>query len=246
MSFFTANCNHLYLKAWEYNAVLIIDELRTIVENNGGTVKPSRHTGTIENRSVTSYTRETADRLNRLEEAEKNNPGANEHRTQAIKDYRAMLEKLDSIGDTTRHTPGESWITFELDGTYYNIDIPDNPFFDVHMWKTPIANGKRNRDAEAQDANREWMFDCFFGVEATDADRREAANLLFNAMVKAPMSTIRREYNYRMVANTYNNGYHRERVYKPSSYETLEWLHQDAPQPVSIPKAAHTTTAKGV
>lgn len=223
------NNNRLYLKNWPYNAALIMDELHNIVENNGGKVKP--HTGAptvISNHTLDSAIRKTTDRLNQLEAIEAEKPGQNQHRTEAIKQYRADLEKWQHIDNTPREVRHTTWsasyITFTLDNMLYYYDTDDNPFFEFHYKKTPIAkDGTVSRDAYLMEDKKEWLYDCFMRFDTSDADRKEAANLIYNMLVKAPVSEIYREKRRMRVPNMYNNGYHYETVYEKERREKVSF-----------------------
>ena len=174
--------NKLYLSNWDYNAALIIEELAAIVENNGGTVKPGTVT-IIENRALNENMRTAASRLEQLERIEAENPGTNEKRTEAMKRLRADIEKWERIDNSPRTVHHCTWssayISFKLGGMYYYYQTDNNPFFDFHYQKTPIdVNGTVSRCACLESDTTEWLWDCFLRADATDADRREAANLI--------------------------------------------------------------------
>ena len=215
----------LYLKNWPYNAALIIDELHTIVENNGGTVK-EQETAIISNRTLDSITREAADRLRQLEAIEAEHPGENENRTHAIQQHRVDIEKWSRIDNTPREVRNTTWsssyISFKLDGMYYYYQTDDNPFFDFYYHKTPIASdGTISKDAYLEQDKKEWLYDCFLRADATDADRREAANLIYNMLINAPVNAIHRDKHRARVPNTYDNGYHYETIYKKERREKI-------------------------
>lgn len=219
--------NKLYLSNWNYNAALIIEELAAIVENNGGTVKPGTE-AIIENRALNENLRKAADRLTQLESIEAEAPGTNEHRTDAIKRLRADIEKWERIDNTPRTVHHCTWssayISFKLGGMYYYYQTDSNPFFDFHYQKTPIdINGTVSRCACLENDPKEWLYDCFFRAEATDADRREAANLIYNMLVKAAPSVIRRDSHRVRVRNQYDGRYHYETVYEKERREAVNF-----------------------
>ena len=222
-----SNPNKLYLSNWDYNAALIIEELAEIVKNNGGTVKPGTET-IIENRALNENMRKAADRLTQLESIEADNPGTNEHRTDAIKRLRADIEKWERIDNSPRTVHHCTWssayINFKLGGMYYYYQTDSNPFFDFYYQKTPIdINGTVSRCACLESDKKEWLYDCFFRAEATDADRREAANLIYNMLVKAAPSVIRRDSHRVRVRNQYDGRYHYETVYEKERREAVNF-----------------------
>ena len=221
------NNNKLYLTNWGYNAALILEELAAIVENNGGTVKPGTET-IIENRSLEENKHEAAARLAQLEAVEAEFPGANEKRTETIKKYRADVEKYNRVDNTPRAvhhcTWTDSYISFKLGGMYYYYQMDSNPFFQFYYQKTQIdVNGTISRNACLEEDKKEWLYDCFFRADATDADRREAANLIFNMLVKAAPSVIRRDSKRVRVRNKYDGHYHYETIYEKERREALSF-----------------------
>lgn len=222
-----SNPNKLYLSNWGYNAALIIEELAEIVKNNSGTVKPGTET-IIENRALNENLRKAADRLTKLESIEAEAPGMNEKRTDAIKQLRADIEKWERIDNTPRTVHHCTWssayISFKLGGMYYYYQTDSNPFFDFHYRKTPIdINGTVSSCACLENDPKEWLFDCFFRAEATDADRREAANLIYNMLVKAVPSVIRRDSHRVRVRNQFDGRYHYETVYEKERREAVNF-----------------------
>lgn len=223
----TMTPNKLYLSNWDYNAALIIEELAAIVENNGGTVKPGTVT-IIENRALNTNKREAAARLEQLERIEAEAPGTNEHRTDAIKRLRADIEKWEHIDNTPRTVHHCTWssayISFKLGGMYYYYQTDSNPFFDFHYQKTPIdINGTVSCCACLENDPKEWLWDCFLRADATDADRREAANLIYNMLVKAAPSVIRRDSRRVRVRNQYDGRYHYETIYEKERREAVNF-----------------------
>lgn len=219
--------NKLYLSNWGYNAALIIEELAAIVENNGGTVKPGTVT-IIENRALNTNKREAAARLEQLERIEADAPGTNEKRTEAMKRLRADIEKWERIDNNPRTVHHCTWssayISFKLGGMYYYYQTDSNPFFDFHYQKTPIdVNGTVSCCACLENDPKEWLWDCFLHAEATDADRREAANLIYNMLVKAAPSVIRRDSRRVRVHNQYDGWYHYETIYEKERREAVNF-----------------------
>lgn len=80
------------------------------------------------------------------------------------------------------------YISFALNGCYYYYSIDDNPFFDFHFGKTAIdKNGMINKSYYMQKDKKEWLYDCFFQFDCSQADRREAANMIYNMLLSAPI-----------------------------------------------------------
>ena len=136
----------------------------------------------------------------------------------AIISDRSAEEESEPI--TVTHT---TYISFILDDTYYYYQVNSNPFFEFYYNKTPIINGKRSKDAGLEADKKEWLYDCFLSSNCGQPDIVEAANLIFNMLCNAPVSEIIRDSYKQRVPNTYNSGYHMERVYKPERLEKVDF-----------------------
>lgn len=211
--FTTRDGERLYLSNWQYNATLILAELRKIIANNGGNVKPV-HTAIITNRTLEEAKKEAQERYNHLVEIEKQFPNGNDKRKEAIKEYKDRYERYSSVKNDPIEIACASWATFTLDNNYYSLSLDDNPFFPFHLIKTRIKEGKYSQDASAEEFSKNWLYDCFFRCDASEADRKEAANLIFNELIKAKCSPIIRSKKRIRVPNTYDTGYHYEIIYE--------------------------------
>jgi hypothetical protein len=211
----------LYLTAWEYNAARVMTELAKIVDNHGGRVKPTK-TAIISNRAVTTAIKEIQADIERINSAIER-MGDNERRTAALQQHLQQLEKFENINNdpiTVTHT---SYITFILDDVHYYYQVDSNPFFPFYYQKTPIKGGKYSRDASIVEDKKEWLYDCFFGSECSNADVKEAANLIFNMLCNAANTPIMRDKHKQRVPNTYDDGYHMETVYAPERFEKIDF-----------------------
>ncbi len=174
-----------YLRSWGYNTARILDELESIVLNNGGAIvstwQTEREYYAITNFTLTEAIREENDLHNRIKERGRVIPT----------DRAAKLEKWESIDNTPHVTPyGDfQYICFVLDGIYYNYNMTDNPFFDASYSKIPVIDGKINPCHYSNTDKKEWLYDCFLSVDCSQADRREAANIIFNMMINDRTST---------------------------------------------------------
>ena len=212
----------LYLSNWEYNACRVITALATVVENNGGKVQPQRHNAVISNRTLSGGVRDLENKLAQFAALQADS--YNEKRAEYIVKKRAELEEMLRTPNDPIVVTHTTWINFILDGVYYSYSVDDNPFFPFHYRKTPIRNGKISRDAVCDECKKEWLYDCFFSFRASDADVKEAANMIFNMLMNAKNSDIRRDSRRVRVPNVYNNGYHYETIYEKERFETLgEW-----------------------
>jgi hypothetical protein len=216
----------LYLRSWEYNTALILQHLEKIITDNGGQIC-STYKGSlamfreITNRTLSGAIREKADFIKKLEEL--NRPA--EH-------ARAELERLEAIPNKPVIVRYSTYLSFILDGVYYHYSMDDNPFFDFHYHKIPVSqDNKYTGEYYMEKASKEWLYDCFFKMDCSDADRKEAANLIFNYLMSAPASKKvpgGRDAKKTRVPNTYDNGYHYE--YIPVTYKervTTLYLRED-------------------
>ena len=216
----TKENQRLYPKTWEYNAARITTELARIAENNGARVKPSR-SAIISNRTLLDAKREKADRIAQLKAMNAENEI--EIRTAAIKNLQKELDSLERINDEPITVTHAGYITFILDDTYYYFGVDSNPFFPFHYIKTPVKNGRYSQDACCEEDKKEWLYDCFFSWDCSDADIKEGANLIFNMLCKAPFSQIIRDSHRERVPNIYNSGYHYETVYTPERIGKIDF-----------------------
>ena len=175
-----------YLRSWDYNVTLIMEELEKIVLNNGGAIvstwKTERKQYLIENRTLSDEIRKHREHVKRMEAL--NRPGSAAEREK--------LERLESIDNTpvltNYYSFGGVYINFVLDGVYYYYSIDDNPFFDFHYDKIPVINGAIDQDHYTNTCKKEWLYDCFFCFDCSHADRMEAANMIFNMLMNAQFS----------------------------------------------------------
>ena len=207
----------LYLDSWSYNAALVLTELAKIVWNNGGRVKPVNK-ALITNRSLSEIIDKYKNEIDRLSQFEKTDAI-----NKAIAEYATELEKYKAINNSPVTVTNTDCVSFVFDGMYYEYILNDNPFFPFYARKTPITDGKYSLDACLEEVSKEWKLECFHYANCSNADRREAANLIFNQLVKMHVSVIRRDNKRCRVSNTYNSGYHYETIYEPERFGTIDF-----------------------
>lgn len=183
----TANNQRLYLNSWNYNAARILSRLAVIVTDNGGRVKPLNN-AIISNRSRDAAICEYREKIELYAKLEKSNH--NPARAQAIHDYSEKIEKLQSLSNDPITVTHVSYIRFVLDDCMYYYEVNDNMFFDFHYSKIPVINGQYNSLCYSDCDKKEWLYDCFFRADCSDADISEAANLIFNMLMNAKFSTV--------------------------------------------------------
>ena len=187
----TENAQRLYLNSWNYNAADILTELETIVKNNGGQIcrtwtgattpgwMKERKQLLITNRTLSGAIREKQDLLERLEAR---------GRTEAARNVRKTLEEYEAINNEPKLSfyGDYLYISFVLDGYYYYFSMDKNPFFDFIFAKMKTENGERmNKYYYMQTDSKSWWDDCFWRFDCSEADKREAAYLIFNMLLTA-------------------------------------------------------------
>lgn len=198
----------LYLRNWEYNAALILEELKKIVENNNGVVKTPEPCEMV-NRALSGAIQETEDRIKELTEK----GTGNEKRTAYIKELEKKLSEYNKIDNTpvVNCFAERRYIMFKIDNTYYYLQFDSNPLFPFYYNKIMLDNSNSySGDHCMEELNKDWLFDCFFRAGASKEDVKEAANLIFNELLQSRYSVQYREK--RRVYNTYDGGYHYEYI----------------------------------
>lgn len=202
-----------YYTNWNYNAARLLDRLQTIVENNGGYIAETNAPDyfyhsfqtlyTIHNRSLMDAIREQTGRIERVKKFNGD-----------VVHVEKELQRLQAIQAPPVKTRFTSYIHFVLDQFYYELSFDNNPFFPFHYRKIKLANNQFTGDFYLEEFTKEWLFDCLFSFQCNDAEIKEIANLIFNALCSAPAS---KEYIERIktrVPNTYSAGYHYETIEK--------------------------------
>lgn len=171
----------LYLDNWSYNAAIILQELETIVLNNGGAIVSTwktseRDTVTITNRSLDKAIREKKELIDRLE--------VHGRTTTTAREELAQLEEIKN-DPITLYYGNWHYICFTIENNYYYYSMDRNPFFDFHYGKQPINKGTVSPDYYLNTDSKKWLYDCFFTFKCSQDDRREAANNIYNMLLKA-------------------------------------------------------------
>lgn len=209
--FATKEGERLYLHSWNYNALLILDELARIVEERGGRVKPAK-TAVITNRTLSGGIRDLSERIELLREVN-GKQGSNPAREKAIAESEAGLEELKKIDNEPIEVRGQSWIRFIYDGHMYYYSIDDNPFFDFHYTKTPVNDGEYSLDACLECDTKEWFLDKHMSFRCSRYDLHAAAEWIFRMLTDSQDCAIMRSWRRIRVPNTYDHGFHYEKIY---------------------------------
>lgn len=215
----TRDGEKLYPSAFVYHTARILTELDKIVVNHGGRVKPN-HKTLIKNRGLHNAVQ---DLTQKIEYAKENTLIAEDRKRAYLAKLEKELEDLEQIPNEWIEVSHTTWIEFVLEDYHYYYSVDDNPFFPWHYGKTPVKNNRYSKDACLEEAEKEWLYDCFFGFRCSTADHVEAANMIFNMLMNAKPSIIRRDGTRQRVPNVYNSGYHYETVYKPERFAEIDF-----------------------
>lgn len=197
----------LYLTNWNYNAALIMEELKKIIENNNGIVSTPGERCEMVNRSLNDAIRETEERINKLTSIAMEN----EKRTTHINELKKNLARYKLINNDPVISSFADWhyIKFKIDNVYYYLQFDSNPFFPFYFNKIKLDNNSYSGDYCMEELKKEdWLFDCFFKAGAAHEDIKEAANIIYNNLMMAPCSVQYKEK--KRVYNLYDGGYHYE------------------------------------
>ena len=224
--FFTKDYQTLHLKSFEYNAALILREVKEIVITNGGRVKNGYHPGYIVNGTLDDAIRETSEKIAQIEAAAERTEDDERRRkqTQCINELRKKLTKYQSVNNESVliETPG-TYIEFVLNSFYYCYQMDENPFFEFYFIKAPIINGAYSQNYICDEDKKEWLFDCFFKCDCTNAERKKAANFIFDMLINSDTSKYCRKSKRVRVSNLYDGGYHYENKLLPERLVKIDF-----------------------
>jgi hypothetical protein len=196
----------LYFTNWNYNAARILQRLEKLITDNGGVIASTYENSfntlyTLHNRTLSGAIREQGERVQRLEELNRDASVARE-----------KLQELEIVNCPPLKTRFTTWISFILDNVYYNLSLDDNPFFPFHLQKIKVNDLSYTGDFYMEEIKKEWLFDCLLSFHCTNDEIKEITNLLFNELQAAPLSGEYIETTRKRVPNLYNNGYHYETI----------------------------------
>ena len=223
--FFTKEDQTLYLNSWEYNASLILQELKKLVIENGGRVKETRK-GYIINCSINECLLKNKERYETITNNIKNGTIENNDTRQAcIQKLENEIKELENINNDPVYISDLTCITFILDNKYYYLQLEENPFFDMYYHKTPITNNSYSRDVYIDKLDTNWLFDSFLKVvsDGIENDRKQAAKMIFEQITTAADSEKYYETEKKRVSNIYDSGYHYENIKKPERRAKIDF-----------------------
>lgn len=211
--------NKLYLKSFEYNSYIILDELRKKIYNKGGFLvsdwKDKQDKLTIYNRTLQNNIKELKESIQTIDNNLKNN-NYDDDRKKQLMGYKQKKEKelkeLESIPDE-RIVNNTSYLQFKLDDYIYYIEFNSNPFFEHYIHKQHIDEIKDNRYIVKYNHYIDtFNLDIFNNIDLykydlTDSEIKQSVNILFDMLVNANKSEVvtnrQREYCYHCNRYTY-------------------------------------------
>ena len=212
----------LYLKTWDFNSYLILNEIRKEIEKNGGLLVQDfphilkRQKIKIYNRSFLEAEREiqstakTAENNSKIEEWQK-------------KYYSHYFEALQANYKPCRIVENTSYLHFYYNDFIYYIQLNDNPFFNHYIIKE-----------KAEKKDNEYFTKYSYYMEDLTLPEFDVCAYLSNKDIKRIskelLKTILEHKESQKVTerirvrNYYGNGYHSETIIKEkiNKYKILE------------------------
>ena len=211
--------NKLYLRTFEYNTYIILNEIIKRIYNNGGFLvsewKPTQEPVIIYNRTLQNNIKELKESIQTIESNLKNN-NYNDDRKKELMEYKQKKEKelkdIENIHDE-KIVYNTSYLHFKLDNYIYYMQFDSNPFFTHYIHKEKINEIKDNKYI----VNYNHYIDKFeldifdnidlFKYNLTDEEIKQGADILFNMLINANESKVvmtrQREYYYHCNKYTY-------------------------------------------
>lgn len=211
--------NKLYLRAFEYNTYIILNEIIKRIYNNGGFLvsewKPTQEPFIIYNRTLQNNIKELKESIQTIESNLENNNYNDDRKKQLIEYKQKKEEELKSIENINdeRIVFNSSYLQFRLDDYIYYMQFDSNPFFNHYMVKQRIDETKNNKYITSYNHYYDiFSLDIFndidlFRYNLTDDEIKQGADILFNMLINAKESkavmTRQREYCYHCNKYTY-------------------------------------------
>lgn len=211
----------LSLRSWEYNSARILTALASMVKENGGRVKPT-NTAIITDWNVTDALRSCSMKIDALQKATAQF-GPSTAREEAIANYTRELERFSAVANTPITVTHTSYISFIINDRYIYYQTDSNPYFPFLYSKTQIRNGKYSLDACLDEEPKEWLLDCYVGCACSDEEIKAAAEHLYNFLLSVNCTPINRDRKETRVPNTYDGGYHTEKIPVPERFSTIDF-----------------------
>lgn len=130
----------LFLKSWEFNSYIIINELKKIVLKNGGVIvsewqKEKNKNIKIINRTFQENINSINDSIEKLKSIDALNDKQKEYLKSQEDKKNALLKYQFKNGAMLNNA---NYLNFVFDGEIYYLQLDENPFFDFYYSKNKI------------------------------------------------------------------------------------------------------------
>lgn len=204
--------NKRYLKSYEYNTFIILNELRKKIYKKGGFIVSDWQ---IKENKLIIYNRTLQNQITELKETIKtiennlNNNNYDDDRIKQLKEYKEIKEKslieLEKINDK-KVVYNTGYLQFKLDNYIYYIQFDSNPYFNHYIHKQPIDEIKDNKYIVKYnyyiDSFNLDMFNEFdlYNYNLSKTDIKKIVDILYNYIVNSNVSEVvqsrQKEYCY--------------------------------------------------
>lgn len=179
----------LYLKGWEYNSYLIINELAKKVLKDGGYIVSDwefeKRKFEIVNRSILEVVEENKRILNGKTEEE---IAKSEYATKIKK----QLDELIKFDNKPKQVYFKNYLGFVLDGFYYYLQLDENPFFDdLFLKESCITNSDcfiTYYQYYMEELKKDYFISDSFYKVLSEKQTEEIATRLFNQLLNSEES----------------------------------------------------------
>lgn len=224
--------NTLWFEGSKYNTTRVIEKLADIVLERGGRVKYHDDGMEIRTRGFRRHMEKAKRDIERM-----NMFLSRKSDTFSLEKAR-IRRKIEEMEDELRRIEREEeeapviksrfmskyglcggCLSFVLNHTYYHFEFADNPFFPDNFQKIRLDEndeyvGQHYMENFAPDGTPEYFLDELWAPCADEETIDYVAEHIFECLMhKAYSGRYKGDYRYINVPNTYNDGYHRERVY---------------------------------
>jgi hypothetical protein len=211
----------LYLKSWKYNTAQVLTVLAQLVVSKGGRVKPTKSVY-ISNRNLTEQIEDLKEKVDTYSSAlpSLEDPSITK---QYISNLETIIKMLEGVDNTPIKVSHLDTIEFVLDNYHYSYQIPSNPLLadDFRFTKALIIGIKYSVDYYSTADKGQWINFNLLNFVCPKKTIEDAAESILNMLLAAPESNKYEEYTTIEVANTYDGGFHHEKVKKAKVYKEI-------------------------
>lgn len=207
----------LYLKGWQYNTFLIINELSKIIKENGGKIVVDfPFTSTYEKIQIVN--RSILEDIEEIETLLKDKTEKEIEENSYLAKKKEELEKLKVINNKPKKILFKNYIQFVLNDVIYYIQLQENPFFDDYIQKEKVEkDGKYyvvKYNHYMEHLSKDWIENgnniTSFYQALTSQKIKKLANNLYKQILSCPFSEI--VTNKKRIQNYYDDGFHYEKI----------------------------------